>query len=482
MLSAMRAVMLLLLAACSARSADPDVDLQIVGESTRVRLDDSFPAKSAWFDGAIVTLFAARGETLGIQVLHRAQRVQLSLPGARVRAFDVESFPVSRPSTTMFGGSRGKGRYADGLTETQTPTTNPAYFEIVVGDSHAAEVIEGELVVGERRIPVKLTVANVTLPPLPRSVWAYANPKELGSTEEAPTDEEKQCIAMFREHGVLLSPDLHLPSWEARKPLLDGFPHVPVMISKDHWKAADEVRGWIAATKDTGQVPFTIPIDEPRTHEARARVRALADVVRRAGGGPKTFRYAVTDAPHFDYGNSIDLYIAWRAAHLDGDTYERWTYNGAPPFAGNVTLDARSPGTRTWGWIAWRWKIPVWYVWDALYWHDRHNKKQKLDPAVDPVSFDDGEDRGNLDGVLALPGCRPTLRLAALRRGLIDRQLLELAAHCAPEATRDLARSVVPRALGNAHSRGGISWSTDESDWEVARRRLLQLAACGSPQ
>jgi hypothetical protein len=329
-------------------------------------------------------------------------------------------------------------------------------------------------------------------------MWAYADPRELvwanGGTGDparaVASPAERACIELFRAHGVLLSPDLQLAWWEARRPLLDGFADVPVMISTDPAKAADEVRGWIAATAGTGQVPFTIPIDEPRTPERRAQVRALADAVRAAGGGPGRFHFAVTDSPRPEYGDAVDLYISWRAAHVAGDPVKRWTYNGAPPYAGAVVLDAETPGTRTWGWIAWRWKIPVWYVWDALYWHDRHNRKGRalpgraLDPRVDPVSFDDGEDRGNLDGVLALPaadGCRPTLRLAALRRGNQDRQLLELAARCAPEATAELAATLVPRALGDAPAHGRPSWPITEGAWEVARRKLLALAACQDP-
>jgi hypothetical protein len=150
-----------------------------------------------------------------------------------------------------------------------------------------------------------------------------------------------------------------------------------------------------------------------------------------------------------------------------------------------MVLDAETPGMRTWGWIAWRWQIATWYIWDALYWHDRHNRRgaplpgRVLDPTRDPVSFDDGGDHGNFDGVLALPaaeGCRPTLRLAALRRGLQDKQLLELAARCAPEATARLAAKMVPRALGDAGA--ARAWSSDDNDWEQARRELLELAAC----
>jgi hypothetical protein len=266
-----------------------------------------------------------------------------------------------------------------------------------------------------------------------------------------------------------------------------GFPYIPTMIPTEPAAGAEAVRGWIEATRGTGQIPFSIPIDEPRTATACEQVRALAGAVRAAGGGPGRFLFAVTADPSPELGDAIDLHIGLRAAHLAGDTAPRWTYNGAPPSAGAVVLDAETPGPRTWGWIAWRWNIPVWYVWDALYWHDRHNRRgaplpgRALDPRADPVSFDDGEDHGNLDGVLALPapgGCRPTLRLAAIRRGMQDRSLLELAARCAPEATAKLAAMVVPVALGDAPRAGRPSWSTDEAAWERARRTLISLASC----
>jgi hypothetical protein len=81
--------------------------------------------------------------------------------------------------------------------------------------------------------------------------------------------------------------------------------------------------------------------------------------------------------------------------------------------------------------------------------------------------------------VLALPGCQPTLRLAALRRGYQDRALLELASACNKPATDQLAARLVPRALGDAGHKP--SWPSDEAAWEVARRRLLELASCKAP-
>jgi hypothetical protein len=483
--------------------------LQIVGESTRRRTTDPVPQTSLWFDGTRVTLVAARGETLGLQVLHRGGGpVVLQLPARSaapgggsgdgshgdpgrgviderggspvvVRGFAVGLLEVRRPSTAMYGGSHGAGWYPEGLSPASAPTTDPAYFELEVARDAPPGVVEGELTVDGRTLPVALTIAPVTLPPMPLRVWAYEDPWESrwdGSSERA-------CAALFRNYGVLLFPDVHIEDWPARRAEVAGIRDLPVWISDKPERATEQVKAWIAATAGTEHLPFAVPIDEPRTPEQRRRVRALAEAVRAAGAGPTRFRYAVTAAPHPELGDAIDLYIAPGAVHLTGDRVPRWTYNGAPPFAGSMVLDAEPPGMRTWGWIAWRWQVPIWYVWDGLYWHDRHNRKhtpmssRKLD-LRDPISFDDGEDRGNLDGVLALPGCQPTLRMAALRRGYQDHQLLELAAACNKPAAEKVAADLVPRALGDAGS--SPSWPRDEAPWETARRRLIELASCPS--
>ena len=108
--------------------------------------------------------------------------------------------------------------------------------------------------------------------------------------------------------------------------------------------------------------------------------------------------------------------------------------------------------------------------------------------SVDAISFDDGDDHGNLDGVLALPGdqqnpCRPTLRLAAIRRGMQDRQIIELAAKCKPDETAKIVEQLVPRALGDVSGKqapgdGSPSWPRDDASWEDARRKLLDFATC----
>ena len=322
-------------------------------------------------------------------------------------------------------------------------------------------------------------IVAVTLPPLAIGVWAEDDVRELHGALEAPNAAERACVAMFRRHGVLLSPPLPADAYAPRRDLLAGSPVVPVDLPAP---PGDAVRAWIAQTAGTGQVPFAIPIDEPSA-DGRARVHALAQEVRDAGGGPGKFLFAVTDEPRAEYGDLVDLYIYLKPRLAD--TATRWTYNGAPPRAGSMVVDAPSPGTRTWGWIGWRYHLPLWYVWDAVYWHDRHNRKgqppRALDARTDATSFDNGDDHGNLDGVLALPGdagvpCHPTLRLEALRRGLEDRALLDLAARCDAGTTAKLAAQLVPRALGDATD--ATAWPSDEAPWEAARRRLLALAAC----
>jgi len=199
----------------------------------------------------------------------------------------------------------------------------------------------------------------------------------------------------------------------------------------------------------------------------------------------------VTDFPHDEYGDAIDLYISPRAAHLTGDRVARWTYNGAPPQAGSMIVDTDGAAPRTWGWIAFRWDVPLWYVWDAIYWRDRHNAKHRgeeatmMEPARDAQTFDDGGDHGNLDGVLAYPDAQASLRLVEIRRGVTDRALLDALARCAGRPVADaIARSIMPTALAAA----GLppapgAWPVDEQTWEAARGRVLDaLVACAAPR
>jgi hypothetical protein len=444
---------------------------------------------SAWFDGRTVRLVAARGEVLGVQVAATGA-IALAVPDAVVAGYDVRAVHVAHPSTDLYGASTGAGDYYDELVAAPHPAGPRAYFTVAVARDAAPGARRGTLVAGDQRVAVELVVSPVVMPALPvESVWAYYDPRELGGKLDAPSPAERACIAMFRDRGVLLSPDLPVDAWPARRDLLAGVPDLPAVVPDDPSTVGDAVEAWIAATRGTGQLPFAIPIDEPHG-PARDDVARLAAAVRAAGGGPTTFRYAVTADPDATLGD-VDLYITLHARR--DDRAVRWTYNGAPPRAGAMVVDTPAPGLRTWGWIAARYAIPTWYVWDALYWHDRHAAKQRHDAGLghaldraDPVTFDDGEDHGNLDGVLAYPGddtapCRPSLRLEALRRGLEDRALLDAAMACRPDAAAAELARIVPVALGDAPPSGPPAWPADDAAFEAARRHVLELAAgCGS--
>jgi len=484
------AAALVVAAGCQAQPRG-SAPLAVVGDDVVLRWDDPLPARSAIFDGEVVRLRGARGEVLGVQVLRAgvgAAPVALTVEGLAVTGFAVDHHDVRRPSTAMYGGSRGAGRYPDRLTPVDGAVTaaRAAFFDVAIGRDAGPGLHRGELVVGDVRIPVEVAVADVAMPDLaaaPR-VWAYYNPGEVRRAHgvDDTLALERGYAALFRAHGVVASPELTAESWAARRDLVAGLPFVPVLLPRERSALEAEVAGWVARLAGTGQVGFAIPIDEPRAMADQLRVRELAGWVRAAGGGPGRFLLAVTHQPTWALGDEVDVYISPFAVRA-GQRRAAWTYNGTPPWAGSMVLDAAAGGPRTWGWIGFRYGVPLWYVWDALYWRDRHNAGRDTpghDLVADPISFDDGGDHGNLDGVLAFPGPLASLRLKALRRGQQDRALLEALAACAgADAAQAIARDVVPRALGEVARGERPTWPATDVAWEAARGRVLDaLAGC----
>jgi len=102
---------------CGRKAAvDPGPELQIVGESTRLRIEDPVPRTSPWFDGARVTLVAARGETL---VTYHAQTARAQFtPFTRAsfaRALITGGDPCGHaPSARALRSGRVRGRLAGG--------------------------------------------------------------------------------------------------------------------------------------------------------------------------------------------------------------------------------------------------------------------------------------------------------------------------------------------------------------------------------
>jgi hypothetical protein len=473
--------------------------VQVLGDSTRLAADEPSPRESAYFDGKQVNLFAARGETLGLELRvrdGRERRVRLELPPAvaAASAFDVRSVEVKEPSTDMYGPSRGTGRYPDVLVPkagSALAVRELGFFDVTVAKDAKPGRYRGELSLDHERFPVILDVAEASVDlanePL---VWVFYLPKELARVHALPDGESPELIAkesdyheLFRRHGAFLAADLVPERFEARRRFVTGVRYWPVAVDTSSDAAIErDVEAWLAIFRDTGVTPFAIPVDEPRTDAERERARHIAEVIGRAGGGRPRLLRAVTDEPRPSYGDVFDVYFSpkgFAAPRADrrarGERF--WTYNGRLPEAGSMIVDGDGAGLRTWGWIAERYDIELWYAWEGLYFSDRYNSGGPTDVFVDPLTFDErsrgGSDFGNGDGVLAYPGPLPSLRLKTLRRGLQDRLLVRELARCAGESeARRIVRRVVPRALGEA--RGEPSFSLEETSFEAARRAVLR--------
>jgi len=368
--------------------------------------------------------------------------------------------------------------------------TDLAYFDVAVGRDTAPNRYQGMLSVNDERFPVELEVSSARIEierdPL---VWVFYLPREIARAHGLPDGDQPELIEreaeyhrLFREHGTFLAADLAPARFPARKRFVTGVKYWPVAIDASTDESIDrDVKQWLELFRGSSVVPFAIPIDEPHTAEQKQRALHIAEAVGRAGGGRPHFLRAVTDAAEPIYRDSMDIFFspknlpaAKQQRSARGELF--FTYNGRPPEAGSMILDTDGVALRTWGWIAERYGIELWYAWEGLYFTDRYNKGGPTDVMRDPVTFDErsrgGSDFGNSDGLLVYPGPLPSLRLKALRRGLQDRLLIRQLASCGGAAqARAIVERAVPRALGEAGTTP--SWSLEEPTWERARRELL---------
>jgi hypothetical protein len=471
--------------------------VQVLGDSTRLSRDEPSPSDSAFFDGERVQLRGARGETLGMQVRisdNRERVVQLDLPSdvVSVNGFSVTTLLVKEASSDMYGTNDGPGAYPDPLTpETgEIRSDDLVYFDVSIPQSTPPGNYRGQLRIDDRHIPVLLEVSTARIA-LDRDpfVWVFYLPKEIARVHGLQDSDGPELLAieeryhqLFRAHGAFLAADLVPDRFAARRHLIKNVKYWPVAVDETSDETiARDVRRWLELFAGSDVTPFAIPVDEPRTLQDKRHAKHIAQVIAQAGGGRPKFLRGVTDIADPIYGNSMDIYLSPKnfpqvAQARQGSGERFWTYNGRPPSAGSMILDTNGVALRTWGWIAERYGIELWYAWEGLYFSDRYNAGGPTNVMVDPLTFDErtkrGPEWGNGDGLLAYPGPLPSMRLKALRRGLQDRLLLRELVACGGQrsATRILQK-VMPRALGEA--RRQVSWSLQENDWEKARQEVL---------
>jgi hypothetical protein len=503
------AALLVVALGCGSRETARPVEpfFQVVGETTKVKRGEAPPRTSPFFDGKTVRLRGVRGETLGVQVvLYRLgeTKVSLLMDGIAVVPHEVGYLEVREPSSSLYGPSSGKGAYPDILTPVRGPSVKSAdavYFDLEIPRAAEPGTRTGSLVVGGRRFPLELAIepAAIDLAHAPL-VWVWYKSSELASAHQLADGDSAEQIALerrymelFRRHGALLATDFPIERLRPRLDLMsDDVRFWPVWIAKrDPARLTAEVAAWIELFRGRRQVPFGFTIDEP-DEEERAQVRAHGLAARAGGAGDGRFLYAVTDEPRETYRGAVDVFVSPRGIPPPagyGPGVHFWTYNGRSPAAGNMTIDKPGTALRTWGWIAERYRIELWFAWEGLYYTDRYNRATApTDTMHQPLTYDErkkgGEELGNGDGLLVYPGPLPSLRLKALRRGLSDRLLLRALAGC-PGGANDaalLTRQLVPSALREAEG-SRQSWPDDEAAFETARQSVLDLIRrrCGAP-
>ena len=474
---------------------------QVLGECSKIKRGEVPPRTSPFFDGKRVSLRGVRGEKLGVQVvLYRMgeTKVSLFIDGITVVPHEVGYLDVAEPSSGLYGPSSGTGAYPDILTPVRGRSVKSAdavYFDVEVPREAAPGRQIGSLLVGRRQIPVELTVEpqEIAIDRAPL-VWIWFKSSELAGAHRMADGDgaeqialERRYMDLARRHGALLATDFPIERLRPRMgSLTDDVRYWPVWIAKrDPEKLAQGVAAWIDLFRGRAQVPFGFTIDEPDEKE-RAEVRRHGLAARAAGGGDGRFLYAVTDEPRDEYRGAVDVFVSPRGIPPPsgyGPGVHFWTYNGRSPSAGSMTIDKPGTALRTWGWIAERYQVELWFAWEGLYYTDRYNRASApTDTMHQPLTYDErrkgGEERGNGDGLLVYPGPLPSLRLKALRRGLEDRLLLRHLSSCGAAgaaAAAGIARRQIPRALGEAGEEQ--SWPDDETSWELARRAVLDAIA-----
>ena len=443
----------------SCKRPDPGPDLRSSGSRCASGAAIRCRATSPWFDGKRVALVAARGETLGIQVLHRGGGpVTLVAAGRRRSRASTCCASKARAarSTEMYGGGRGPGDYPDELRRRGAADDRSGLLRDPVarttGDGRARR----------RRAPhpgVLHDRADRAAGAAARRVGVLRPARARRDRDASRTPPSARASRCSPSTACCSRPTCRRARGPRARTCVPT--HVRPRRDPDDRRRAERARVGRASAPDRDV--FAIPIDEPRTPEARAKVRRAREAVRDAGRRPaSTTRSPTTPRP--EYGDLVDLYISPKAAHLTGDAHRagpttaaaRGRRDGARRRAAghaHVGLDRVSlshPGL-----------VRVGRAVLARPPQPQGPAAARARPARRcDVSFDDGDDHGNLDGVLALPAA---IRRSASRRcaaAMQDRALLEARRDVPPRRDERARGPADPARARRREGRRGVAAPT----------------------
>jgi hypothetical protein len=456
-------------------------------------------------------------------------------PRPKVRILRARYLTVRETSTSMYGTGLGPpGHYPDPLEPLdgspivlRLGTGNQLFWLDVTVPEDAAPgryrstlsiVLDGVPAAIERIL--ELEIWPVTLPHRRKLVMIYYLPALLRQASSLAEGAEGlrlelEAHRLVHAHGAYLAATPALAKLPRYKPAIDGSlfteepgrgegaPYWPIDLMaegpEETARAALQASRWFAANAPA-TVPFVYLADEPSTRADYESIALRARQLKAVPPPGNRLGVMITEREKHegqagwpDLRGLVDIWISPlnfpEPARSRRGGHERFfTYNGVEPLAGSHLLDADGTSLRTWGWIAYLHGIDLWFLWQGAYYQDIYNGGAKLQPLHDAVSFDKrrngrGEDFGNGDGVIFYPPLHPgapplgSLRLKAIRRGVQDRLLLQLASRCGRgHHARRIARGMVPASLGEA-LQGTTGWPRAPERWERARLELLRLVA-----
>ena len=246
-------------------------------------------------------------------------------------------------------------------------------------------------------------------------------------------------------------------------------------------------RGW------TRPRLFMYLIDEPhfREHPSRAWLaKAYGDAIHASRTG---IRYMLTAAPQESAVpvGAVDIWAAAASAYYPMRMAARqaagdwaWFYQDGEPFVGGHDLLGEAIGLRSWGWIAWRFKVDGVFLWVGNFWNGSPYRDARTWSADDPgngVLFYPGRRLADV-GEAPINGPVSSLRMKSLRRGLFDYEYFSMLRDLGGDPDRLVSR-IVRSALNDGewdpvwhhprwHDHG--AWSHDPAEWEGVRRAVAR--------